>query len=144
MTGMAVSSSIYYSSRRTADEPYKLCMATPGDTHRYTILSGIGGCFHPSISPDGTKLAFVALQYRDIVIHEIQTGELGNLTQTPEQIELNPIWSPSGETIMFQDPAGLWTIRYDGTQRKHIHFPNNFSRVCEPFYAPDNKGFIFC
>ncbi|OGL43989.1 MAG: hypothetical protein A2161_21005 [Candidatus Schekmanbacteria bacterium RBG_13_48_7] len=137
-------SCIYYTSRQDIDDPYALCVITPNAVSQKVNLLDVGGCFHPAISPDGAKIAFVSLMYRDIVIYEIVTGEMGNLTQTPEQIELYPIWSPSGSTIMYQDQSGLWTIKSNGTMKKYVHFPHNFSRVCEPCYSPDGCGFIFC
>ena len=63
----------------------------------------VGEHFIPpdTISPDGTKLLFVARD--DIWIRNLATGQEQNLTKTPDQSEHSPVWWPVHEgVILFQ------------------------------------------
>jgi TolB protein len=53
-------------------------------------------------SPDGSRLAFVGDRDgpNDIYVLDLASGELTNLTNSPEQ-EGDPAWSPDGETIAY-------------------------------------------
>ena len=53
---------------------------------------------YPSVSPDGTTIAFV---YKgDIYTVGVEGGEAQRLTFQPE-MDVQPVWSPDGQTIAF-------------------------------------------
>jgi len=61
--------------------------------------------FHPVWSPDGRWIAFMSdfdgNEQWDVFIVSAETGEVINLTQTPEIAEENPVWSPDGGRLAF-------------------------------------------
>ena len=61
----------------------------------------------PALSPDGRSIAYYS--YRnglpDIYVFDRQTGEIRQLTDTPELWEIEPFWSPDGTQLAF--PAGI-------------------------------------
>jgi Tol biopolymer transport system component len=56
--------------------------------------------FSISWSPDGKKIASGCLDH-DIYIVDAGTGELQNLTNSPDVMESLPVWSPNGKNIAF-------------------------------------------
>jgi TolB protein len=57
----------------------------------------------PSISPDGTKIAFSSRRNGawDLYVLDIQSGEISQLTKTPEY-DGSPTWSPDGQWLAFE------------------------------------------
>lgn len=88
----------------------------------------------PSLSPDGSKVAFVEWiksdnsdPAGDIVIVDIASGERQNLTHSPA-FDAYPIWGPRGDWIYYStfettptgEEANIFRIRSDGTVRQRI------------------------
>ena len=100
----------------------------------------------PSISPDGTKIAF--LSERDgatdvFVIASDGTGEV-RLTRTPEE-ESQPGWSADGTRIwftVFADGASrIYSIGLDGADRKLLGtVPGPGDAECRPMARPSSTG----
>jgi Tol biopolymer transport system component len=84
-----------------------------GTTKRLTDLVGVNT--QQTWSPDGTKLAFVHHQLpgaegdpnedflgtQDLYIVDLISGQIEQLTQTDDEAEWSPQWSPSGEYIVY-------------------------------------------
>jgi serine/threonine protein kinase/Tol biopolymer transport system component len=85
---------------------------------------------HPSLSPDGSKLA---ISTSDIWVYEWQRERITRLTFGPAN-SIYPLWSPDGRYILFQAPGGMFWTRSDGagkpqplTQSKNIQYPGSFT-----------------
>lgn len=61
--------------------------------------------FYPAISPDGRRIAFAGVSSAsanaDIFVLELATGNMRNLTMTPEVNETHPDWSPDGGALVY-------------------------------------------
>lgn len=72
-------------------------------------------------SPDGNRIAFTSFQNNqyDIFIANVSTGEIVQLTDTPEADRF-PSWSPDGEWIAFASKVGgnwdIYVTKLDGSQ----------------------------
>lgn len=85
-------------------------------------------------SPDGTKIALVGTAYApllegganyDIYVMNADGTSLVNLTGGPTDIEsgaseLNPRWSPDGQSIAFDGDDGLYVIDADGSNLRRM------------------------
>jgi hypothetical protein len=71
---------------------------------------GLVSAYYPALSPDGTQMALMSLEggLNILDLNNGQTIFLGNGT--------NPVWSPDGLRIMFNNPPdGLYSVNADGT-----------------------------
>ena len=73
-----------------------------GRTEREIPFEQLGEIFDPTWSPDGRRIAFVALVggLMDLFIYDLQSGALKRATDDPFA-ELQPVWSPDGRRIAF-------------------------------------------
>jgi len=81
---------------------------------RRAMLPGPGerrrarGIFSPSLSPDGTRVAFSALG--DLWIANVAGGRAMRLTRTPYE-EAFPRWSPDGRRLVFRATREFWQLQ---------------------------------
>jgi Tol biopolymer transport system component len=95
-------------------------------------------------SPDGKRLIFVdnacsTCAQSDIWVINADGSNLTRLTNTPNENEFRPVWSPDGRKIVFSSapmtaehpdgdlPADIWVMRYDGKGRTNITNTPNFN-----------------
>ena len=90
---------IAFSSRRQVVETQIYVMNTD-DSQVSKLTTGDSSNYFPSWSPDGGKIAAGCLDY-DIYTIDVDTGELKNLTNTPDIREWWPAWSPDSDKIAF-------------------------------------------
>ena len=102
-----------------------------------TDLDYIKDIHHPSISPDGTRLAFSTLRHGDnyeIGVSNLDGSNYRRLTKT-RYFKGNPVWSPDGTQIVFffnrftnednedfddDKPAGLYIMDADGSDMRML------------------------
>ncbi len=102
-----------------------------------------------SWSPDG---AFVAISSgeEDLIAVPVIGGPAQRLTRTKAYAELDPAWSPDGETIAFQandkrqdaERWRIWTIRAEGTGRTRLS-PLSDQQEESPSWSPDSRSLVF-
>ncbi len=75
----------------------------------------VGPGSQPSWSPDGTKLAYVAVPqsgvYNDIYVRRANGSGSKRLTRTPNVNEDQPAWSSGGRWIAFTGKQGVYVMR---------------------------------
>ena len=97
---------------------------------------GLLSAYYPSLSPDGTHVAFMS-QEGGLNVLDLENGQtvlLGNGT--------NPVWSPDGLRIMFYNPPdGLYLANADGTGLQKIE--TDSPRVQPVSWLADNQTIVY-
>jgi hypothetical protein len=97
---------------------------------------GLLSDYYPSLSPDGTHIAFMT-QDVGLSILDLDNGQ----TVSPGS-GTNPVWSPDGSRIMFQNPPdGLYLANADGTGLQKIE--TGSPRVSPIGWLPDNQTIVY-
>jgi TolB protein len=108
----------------------------------------------PSISPDGTRVAFTTSEksgttyVRHIAVIEIESGSMKVFKDVPSDNSYYPSWSPDGKHILFtlrqNEVWDLATIAPDGTDFQIVKKgAQNEVTLYSPCWAHD-AGSIFC
>ena len=108
-----------------------------------------GEAFHPSWSPDGTKLAFDVQSGGDTeiyvaTIYGSNGSNLSKLTTTPGWNFL-PAWSPDGSRIAYVHTSGpnhdIWLMNADGSNPVRLTHDPDFD--LNPTWSPDGTKVAF-
>jgi TolB protein len=105
--------------------------------------------FDPSVSPDGTKIAFCSLrddQYSQIYVMNSNGSEQKRLTKVTTGDACGPVWSHDGKKIAFYafalpNPSrnpGIWVMDPDGTNQKKLT-----EHAISPSWSPDDRQIAF-
>jgi serine/threonine-protein kinase len=111
---------------------------------RESLQARPGVYFSPSLSPDGKRLAMVALEGsdQDIWIYDTQRDTMTRLTFGSGQF-VNPIWSPDGRFIVFGSIGnGLSWVRADGAGQPQALIEGNKIQLPTSF-TPDGSRLAF-
>ncbi|MCC6795470.1 MAG: PD40 domain-containing protein [Candidatus Hydrogenedentes bacterium] len=118
-----------------------------GDSHQLTPPGMV--CMQSSISPDGTRVAFISLgktSASSLWVVRSDGTQLRQLTDGPEDAA-EPAWSPDSQRIVFmaianEREADLWTIRPDGDGlQRRTHSARTHDM--HPQFAPHGNAIIF-
>jgi imidazolonepropionase-like amidohydrolase/Tol biopolymer transport system component len=108
--------------------------------HSFRVTEGTW--MNVDLSPDGRTIAFDLLG--DIYTMPVAGGEAMAIRQGIAW-EIQPRWSPDGQTILFTSDAGggdnTWTMAADGTKAKQIT-KETFRLLNNPTWMPDGQYFI--
>lgn len=108
------------------------------------LSSSAGSHRQPTLSPDGTMIAFTSDDSgtNQIWIKNIAGGDARPLTQGAE-IASWPAWSPRGDQILFQRPSlggfSIWSIDPLGTREPRMLV----ERGATPNFSPDGTTFVY-
>lgn len=126
-----------------------LVLVDRGGKSYYTLTDGIGHAHSPSISPDGTQIAYVHqpmddFNRSDIRLLDIETGDFETLTGTPRMHDAKPKWSPDGKTIAFisERPGYHQLFLYDRNvfaERQLTHIQHD---IAEYEWSPDGSQIL--
>jgi serine/threonine-protein kinase len=129
-----------YAGGKSAAQAWQVAwLDSPGKTRSLLATPGTYGA--PSLSPDGTKLAFIDAS--DIYIHDAERDTTRRLTFTGHST--NPVWAPDGKHIVFRsignDVIWFW-VRSDGASepRQVLESPNNDIPMS---FSPDGRRLAY-
>jgi TolB protein len=107
----------------------------------------------PSISPDGTKVAFTMSPsggkevLRFIAVADVATGATKIFKATPSSNSFGPVWSPDGSQILFEifveNHWRLGLVNADGSEFRFFKMPSLDLGWWSAIWAPDARS-IFC
>jgi Tol biopolymer transport system component len=168
---------VYFTSERTGDGNSCLFRASLNGSGQgvgvQPVVTGPAVDDCAALSPDGTTLAFVSTRSADhlaqIWLRDMRTGQLTNLTGTPELAgdpaspdgHFRPAWSPDGQWIAFSsDRNTAWTghdnntgwehtqelsiyvIRPDGTGFRQVATKSGYC-LGSPSWSPDGSRIVY-
>jgi Tol biopolymer transport system component len=102
--------------------------------------------FHPSWSPDGSKIAFHAgpPNDKDIYVVGVDGTELTRLTYE-EGWDYQPSWSPDGSRIAYVRDTNrnpdIWVMDADGSHAMRLTSQTDFD--LDPAWSPDGTQIVF-
>jgi Tol biopolymer transport system component len=107
---------------------------------------GLGPDFFPTVSPDGTRLAFISLSNKefDVWISALD-GTARQQVTYDLAVETMPHWRPNGAQIVFVSSrsgnANIWLINSDGTGLQPV--TATASDQAGPAYSPDGTQIAY-
>jgi Tol biopolymer transport system component len=102
-----------------------------GDVHRPS---------QPAWSPDGSKIAFTAVDERWSAALYVMNAD-GHNVRLVTGGGHDPVWSPDGTMLAFRSTGRYWTIRTDGSQRRVLTAPIEPSAGLS--WSPDSRMLVY-
>ncbi|BAJ64328.1 TolB family protein [Anaerolinea thermophila] len=103
---------------------------------------------HPSLSPDGNRLAFTSHQngYWDLFILDLTTGETQQITQSPEY-EGAPTWSPDGQWLAYEayrnEQLDIYLQSLNDLSQPPIQLTDDPAADSDPAWSPGGRTIAF-
>jgi len=144
-------SKILFSSGRE-DQEFKLFTMSPdgSDVTKVVDLQQVVTLREPTYSPDGSRIAFNGYEAdgsgaRDIYVMDVDGTNLERLTDNGQTLDLNQVWSPSGDRIAFTSgrdgDAEIYTMKPDGSDVQQL--TNNTYADATPAWSPDGSKIAY-
>lgn len=135
---------LFTSNRESWDD----CYAMNADGSNVRRLTTFGFCYDAHFSPDGTKIVFThqenADALPDIWVMNADGSNARNLTNSTDNLEEFPVFSPDGSKIayLFGWPGGfeIYVMNADGSDRKPLT-ARQFDLT--PAWSPDGSKIAF-
>src|SRR5262249_13324031 len=133
---------------RTIEFSADVSFTRPAFTPKRHRFDGAGpqravGITHPSISPDGTQVAFTALG--DLWLMPIESSGTSRRLTNDAALDTDPAWSPDGASIAYSSDRGglmeIWVADVrTGAARELTH---TGVTPTEPSWSPDGSRIAF-
>ncbi len=132
---------ILYSASKPSGQGNLIAMKADGGSP--SPIPGITGRpYAPTVSPDGSQLAYYSHQSDSkwsLHILDIAKNTITNLSGSTSTLDWMPSWSPDGKTIFFTRSylspewrSEAWSVRSDGTGPKRIGTMDAQGAACSP------------
>lgn len=100
---------------------------------------------YPALSPDGQRVAFIALQR--LWVADLEGGSARMVTDGGFGAEADPVWTPDGQAIVFAafDPeaaGGLYRANADGESWRVHPLTTGSGAYAFPTFSPDGETII--
>lgn len=118
------------------DDRILLLDVTDGSTR--LLAAGCPDVCQPSLSPDGTRLAWAARS--GLVVEQVDDGTQATVVRKDDTGWVGaPSWSPDGSRIAFLSEDGVRTVAPDGSDLRLVHpVPSSATvAVRPPAFSPD-------
>jgi tol-pal system beta propeller repeat protein TolB len=118
------------------------------DAEQVRLATAREGNFEPSVSPDGTQVAFVSSREGDPEIYVMKADgtDVRRLTAFHKE-DMAPRWSPDGKWISFlSDREGrtrVFLVKPDGTGLRAVSGSATTGEEREPAWSPDGQKLAF-
>jgi TolB protein len=109
------------------------------------LTDGQSDDINPSVSPDGTKIAFSSRRngFWDIYILDLKSSQLTQMTKTLE-FEGSPTWSPDGQWIAYESYANgnfdIYLADVTHLEQKPLQLTNDPAADFSPVWMPGATG----
>lgn len=148
-TALADDERIVWVSDRAGDGRLNLWAMNPDGTHCVQLTTSFVQAVYPSISPEGTQIAFSSQDTGVWYIYLID-ADGSNLTQFTDCSSAVPHWSPDGERLIFnsdhddepKDTPDLWAMDLDGSNLEEI-VDKPPTADFNGQWSPDGKRILF-
>lgn len=140
---------IVWVSSRAGDEKLNLWAMNPDGTHCVQLTTSFTEALFPSISPDGSRIAFSSLDTGVWYIYLID-ADGSNLVQFTDFSSAVPHWSPDGKRLVFnsdhddepKDTPDLWAMDLDGSNLVEL-LDKPPTADFNGRWSPDGKQILF-
>ena len=128
-------------------EDWTLYRANPDGSSETEIPGNLpDDAFHPSLSPDGTTIAFDAGPEKDKDIYSVALDGAGLAQLTTSQgWDYQPAWSPGDDRIAYVRSTGqnndIWVMSADGSNPVRLTTDPSFD--LQPTWSPDGTRIAF-
>jgi TolB protein len=139
---------IAYESYQDGNLDIHILNVESGESHQ--VSDDPAPNYAPAWSPDGRHIAFVSYRdhNKDIYILSLDDGTVTNLTNSPDQDEDFPSWSPTGEYLAYATgltgEETIWRVPFDldAAARGELR-PILFGVGGKPTWSPDGTALAF-
>jgi hypothetical protein len=121
---------------------------TTGEPGQDRFLADVGaGGYAPSVSPDGTRIAFGGGSPgdHDVFVMHADGSDVDNLTDSPGVDDDSPSWSPDGSRIVFHTDRNenfdIFVMNADGTGQRPL--TSDGAQDKHPEWSPDGDRIAF-
>ena len=114
------------------------------------IDAGVENFLYPSLSPDGARLAVsrgADAANLDVWVYDLERGTQYPLTFGAETTEIEPLWTPDGESVIYysvrgEGDSGIFIRAADGTGQEERLTTSSVDQIPQSF-TPDGTWLVY-